>query len=200
MDAKGSNDQDRARDDRRNELKIFEPKISHYLKHWFRSTFFSRKIRRDSLNYVLPTLRVTYLGEWKEFLMKSGKILTEPKNPSNKDFDVVNFKKVSDEVGGMIGKFDDILRNDQERELRESAFRRLMFFLFVETAVIFAFAYAMRENKDMQTLLNILIPATLAQITAMVYHIVTSLFPKEKEASKNDKPASEEPGKDLKKQ
>lgn len=85
----------------------------------------------------------------------------------------------------MVNRFDEILKNDQERNLREKVFKWLILFLFIETTIIFWFAFKVADKPYMQTLLNILIPATIAQITVMIYHIVQSLFPKE-EKKKDD--------------
>lgn len=161
-------------------------------KIWFRN-FFLKNYRREQLNYVLPTLRASYLGEWKEFLIDAGRIITGQKEPEkNIDesrgaeansykyaFNIEHVERTSDKIGWMVNRFDEILKNDQERNLREKVFKWLIFFLFIETAIIFWFAYTVADKPHMETLLSILIPATIAQITIMIYHIVQSLFPKE---------------------
>ncbi len=119
--------------------------------------FFSNRLRK--LNYVLPALRVSYLGQWKEVVA------------NNPDLDG---HEKSAEMGKIIAKFDDILTQDQKREQKTIVFRWLMFFLFFETIIVFGIMYM----TDLDYLhMSLLIGATLAQITVIIYHIVKNLYP-----------------------
>ena len=141
---------------------------------------FQANVKRNRLNYVLPTLRASYLGEWKEFLMAAGRILTGDKFESGKaefHLDMQKINEASGQIRNMVDRFDEILKNDQERSLRGKVFFWLLVAFAVETAVVFSFASHIAYIPEMRVLLNILIPATLLQITAMVFYVVKSLFP-----------------------
>jgi hypothetical protein len=115
--------------------------------------------RLKKLNYVLPALRISYLGQWKEVIESDRGLSAREK---------------SEEMQKIIQKFDDILTEDQKRAQKGTVFRWLMGFLFFETIAVFATVYMMRLDYGTMALL---IGATLAQITVVIYHIVKNLYP-----------------------
>ncbi len=154
-----------------------------WLKTMAKGLFISSH-KKSQLNYVLPTIRASYLGEWKEFLVDSWRKI----NWKDKDWGKIEdneisqgyidwIEKTSKEMRDMIEKFDDILKNDQIRTLKEKIFNRLIFFLFTETVIVFFLVYKLSSNPNMESVLKILIPATIAQITTMVWQIVKNLYP-----------------------
>ncbi|HRI35982.1 MAG TPA: hypothetical protein PK765_02715 [bacterium] len=64
--------------------------------------------RLKKLNYVLPALRISYLGQWKE-------TVTADKS--------LSAREKSEEMQKIIQKFDDILTEDQKRAQKRSVFR-----------------------------------------------------------------------------
>ena len=117
----------------------------------------SQRIKK--LRFVLPALRISYLGQWKEIIHHDTSLTADQK---------------SIEMAKIIAKFDDILAEDQKREQKNTVFRWLMIFLFFETIGVFGFIY-MRDISVYA--MTMLITATLAQVTVIVYHIVKNLYP-----------------------
>ena len=115
--------------------------------------------RVKKLRFVLPALRISYLGQWKEIVSQDSKITASEK---------------SVEMAKIIAKFDDILAEDQKREQKNTVFRWLMFFLFFETIAVFGLIWLHEMPIYPMT---ILVTATLTQITVIVYHIVKNLYP-----------------------
>lgn len=75
--------------------------------------------KKSQLNFVLPTLRASYLGEWKEFLMDAGREIIKP---DGKKINPEDIELIDSKMAIMIGKFDEILGKDQDRNLRSRIF------------------------------------------------------------------------------
>lgn len=90
--------------------------MRHIIWNKIKSFFDNKKVQ---LNFVLPTLRASYLGEWKEFLMDTGR---EVIKPDGKKINPENIKLIDSKMAIMIGKFDEILGKDQDRNLRSRTF------------------------------------------------------------------------------
>jgi NhaP-type Na+/H+ and K+/H+ antiporter len=73
----------------------------------------------------------------------------------------------------LIGAFDEILNKEQDRTLKKTVFRWTLCFFWAE---IFFFLWLSIYLKPDQQFIQILIPATLLQISWMMYFIVRSLF------------------------
>lgn len=137
---------------------------------------------KTRLNFVLPTLRASYLGEWKEFLMEAGRKYVRSDTWTEKP-DIENIKAVDERMSRMIGEFDEILTKDQDRNMKGRIFWYLiLFFVFETVALLWGVWYVIDklwpDAVKFESLLKTLIWATIAQITAMIFFIVKELFAK----------------------
>lgn len=138
---------------------------------------------KTRLNFVLPTLRASYLGEWKEFLMEAGRKYVRADAWMEKP-DIESVKAIDERMSKMIKEFDEILAKDQDRNMKGRIFWYLiLFFVFETIALLWGVWYVIDklwpDAIKFESLLTILIWATIAQITAMIFFIVRELFTKE---------------------
>lgn len=125
-------------------------------------------LTEENVNQILPAIRTQYIREWKKIIV------------SNSTFN----KEKSAEMKELVEKFDKILQKQQERTQRKKTFTILFLFFAIETFLLFTILFLkwfwFLDWLD-NSVLQMIIWATIWQVSIMITWIVYYLYPKTKE-------------------
>lgn len=118
---------------------------------------------------ILPAIRVQHIREWKNVIL-------------DKEASMADIEKRAQLLSNLVIKFDDILKEKQNREQKSELLNKLLFFFWVQTIALFALVFlaGLKTIELNHVTLDILIGATILQVAGMLAAIVFNLYPSER--------------------
>lgn len=164
-------------------LKV-DDNVSIIKKSWYKKIF--NRWWNKVFQYILPAIRVWYLWQWKDLVIKW-------KNKEDEYLKEEQIEKRAKELKLIINKFDEVLEEEQNREQKNIILTKLLWFFWIQFVILFIFLIINWNTiLDLEIdidkwILQVIVWATILQVTSMLWVIVYKLYPVNKKDNADNK-------------